>query len=61
MQPKLTDGTEKKWAIFVEGYVIDDFYYDFNTASELAQEYVHDGRSSVVLYQYATGEEVQLG
>lgn len=61
MKPKLTDGTEKKWAIFVEGYVIDDSYYDFKTASELAQKYVYSGRSSVTLYQYNTGEEVQLG
>lgn len=60
MRPVLTDGTEDRWSVFVGGSEVVDYLSDFDHALEIADDYVEDDYSDVVLYQYDTGEEVRI-
>ncbi len=61
MKPVITDGTEKRWSVFVGGVEVNDYLMTFDAADELAMEYyIHDNYDDVVLYQYDTGEEVRV-
>lgn len=62
MKPVITDGTEKRWSVWVGGVEVNDFYMSFEDADELAMAYyVDDTYGDVVLYQVDTGEEVRVG
>lgn len=61
MKPVITDGKEKRWTLYVGGTEVNDFLHDFQSISDLAEEYIDDGYDDVVCYQYDTGEEVRLG
>ena len=60
MGPILTDGTEKRWAVFVGGAEVNDFTMNFNDAASLGEDYLEDGYDDIYLYQYDTGEEIRL-
>ena len=60
MKPQLTDGTEKRWTVFVGGTEVNDYLMDFTRATALAQEYADDGYDDVVVMQYDTGEEQRI-
>lgn len=62
MRPVITDGTEKRWSVFVGGVEVNDYFMTFDDADELAMEYyINDTYDDVVLYQIDTGEEVRVG
>ena len=60
MNPVLTDGSEKRWSVFVGGSEVNDNLMNYSTALELADDYIEDAYDDVVLYQYDTAEEVRL-
>lgn len=60
MKPTLTDGTEKKWAVFVGGMEVNNFLMQFIPAERLGLSYLTDGYDDVVLYRYDTAEEVRI-
>lgn len=60
MRPVLTDGTEKRWTLFVGGVEVNDYLHDFDTIANLADEYLEDNYDDIVAMQYDTGEEVRI-
>lgn len=59
MKPRLTDGTEEKWSVFVGGSeVISEA--DFDTCLVVANEYAEDDYNDIMLVQSETGETVEV-
>jgi len=61
MRPVITDGTEKRWTLFVGGTEVNDYLGSFDEMSDLGYVYIEDQYDDVVCYNYDTGEEVRLG
>lgn len=59
MRPRLTDGTEEKWSVFVGGSEVTPFY-DFDTALAVAYEYLEEDYNDILLMQDDTGETINV-
>ncbi len=60
MRPVLTDGSERRWTIYVDEMEVADHLMIFDVAGRLADKYLADGYGDIVLKQYDTGEEVRI-
>jgi hypothetical protein len=40
---------ENRWTVWVGGSEVNDYYLDYETASDLAEDYVNKGYANVVL------------
>lgn len=60
MRPVQTDGTEKRWTVWVGGTEVIYYVTDFNTARDIADDYLEDQYDDIVIQQYDTGEEIRV-